>query len=169
MSVYLWADPHFGHKNIIKYENRPFSSVEEMDEALINNWNSVVSKDSIGIMLGDLSFHSISKTSDIVQRLNGTLWLITGNHDSASLELYKSMGFYHVYDKPVIYMDYFILSHKPLYINENMPYINIFGHVHSQKQYVDFSTQSYCVSVERIGYKPILFNQIVREIRNLDK
>lgn len=54
--VYLISDMHFGHPNIIKYENRPFSSVEEMDAAIMNNWNATVGKDDKVFILGDVSF-----------------------------------------------------------------------------------------------------------------
>lgn len=164
MCKWIWADPHFGHKHIIEYENRPFNSVEDMDDALIENWNATVGKEDIGIMLGDISFYNRAKTESIVRQLNGRKWLVLGNHDGFSVSAYYDMSFVRVYDMPVIHDGFWILSHEPLYINDNMPYANIFGHVHSQKQYTDFSPQSYCVSVERIGYKPIPFDDIKAHI-----
>ncbi len=62
---------------------------------------------------------------------------------------------------PVIYNEWFILSHEPVYINSNMPYANIYGHVHSNPSYADYSAQSFCVSAERINYTPIEFSQII--------
>lgn len=55
-------------------------------------------------------------------------------------------------------------SHEPLYVNENMPYANLFGHVHNSPIFKDFSKQHYCVSVERINYAPISFEEIKKQI-----
>ena len=79
-----------------------------------------------------------------------------GNHDGYNIKKYYEAGFEKVYDKPIIYQDFFfILSHKPLYITENMPYVNIFGHVHNNPEYTDYTSNTFCVSCERINYKPI--------------
>ena len=70
MSVYLISDTHFGHKNIISYCNRPFSSVEEMDKTLIKNWNSVVKKEDTVYHLGDFAFGNKEFTQKIIKQLN---------------------------------------------------------------------------------------------------
>lgn len=158
--VFFIADTHFGHKNIIKYENRPFDTLEEMDNSMLKNWNNVVSSQDIVFILGDFSFYNKSKTQDIVNSLNGKKSLIIGNHDRETISYYLSLGFRNVYDYPIIYNEFWILSHEPLYINNNMPYANIFGHVHANKEYTNFSNQSFCVSVERINYTPITFDKI---------
>lgn len=76
------ADTHFGHSNIINFENRPFSSVEEMDAKLITNWNrKVKSKDDIYI-LGDFCYYrNPDEVSNLLSKLNGHKHLIVGNHD----------------------------------------------------------------------------------------
>jgi|YelNatPaOPRAMG01_1025707.scaffolds.fasta_scaffold50800_1 calcineurin-like phosphoesterase family protein len=81
MKYFITSDLHFNHKNIIEYSNRPFNSVEEMNETLINNWNSVVSMDDIVYIDGDLAFGSKGKIREILNRLNGSKILIKGNHD----------------------------------------------------------------------------------------
>jgi calcineurin-like phosphoesterase family protein len=81
-NVYFTADTHFGHKNIIKFCNRPYDSVEEMDEGLIAAWNSIVKKTDVVWHLGDFSFYNSTKSAEILKRLNGTKALIKGNHDS---------------------------------------------------------------------------------------
>lgn len=164
MNTFFVADPHFGHKAILKYENRPFSSVEEMDELMIKNWNSVVGRDDRVYLLGDVSFHKRNDTWNIIRRLKGNIYLVMGNHDGGSIRSYYDIGFDRVYDCPIIYNEFWMLSHEPLYINENMPYANIFGHVHSNKEYKDFSSQSFCVSVERINYTPIEFSEIKQKM-----
>lgn len=70
---------------------------------------------------------------------------------------YRKSGFEEVYDYPIIYENFWILSHETMYINQNMPYANLFGHVHQSPQYTTYSKQHYCVTVERIGYTPVVF------------
>lgn len=164
MSTFFVADPHFGHKGIIAYENRPFASVEEMDKALIANWNRVVAKQDKVYLLGDLSFYNNEKTETIVRQLRGTKYLVLGNHDKPNVQVYYDMGFHRVYDCPVILDSFWMLSHEPLYVNANMPYANLFGHVHANGQYTDYGPQSFCVCVERIGYTPIAFGEIKRRM-----
>lgn len=157
---YFIADTHFGHSNIIKYENRPFADIYAMEEAIIENWNTVVNQNSEVFVLGDFSLYDKDKTLEICHRLNGKKTLVIGNHDMQSPKYYLECGFDNVSMYPIIIDKFWILSHEPLYVNENMPYANIFGHVHSNKMYADYCAQSFCVSVERINYTPINFSKI---------
>lgn len=75
------SDTHFGHKNIIKFCDRPFSDVEEMNEALIENWNSVVGEDDEVFHLGDVALGPWVEWDSILTRLNGFKTLVIGNHD----------------------------------------------------------------------------------------
>jgi calcineurin-like phosphoesterase family protein len=61
MKRFIISDMHFGHKNIIKYENRPFASVGEMDDLIIQKWNNSVKNDDIIFVLGDVSFYNQEK------------------------------------------------------------------------------------------------------------
>lgn len=79
--IYLISDLHFGHENIIKYSSRPFSSVEEMNETLIKNWNDVVKDNDIVYHLGDFCFLKYNDCKNILRRLNGNINMILGNHD----------------------------------------------------------------------------------------
>lgn len=83
MAVYFTSDTHFGHGNVIKYSKRPYSNAEEMDEALITNWNSKVKSSDDLYHLGDFGFAHPTRLREIVKRLNGNKRLILGNHDKA--------------------------------------------------------------------------------------
>ena len=78
--IWLTSDLHFGHKNILKFCKRPWDTVEEMDEGLIQNWNRVVGKDDLVFDLGDFAFASNSKWKDLLSQLNGHHYFILGNH-----------------------------------------------------------------------------------------
>ena len=163
--VLLIADTHFGVENIILYENRPFIDIEEMNEKLISNWNSVVGENDEVFLLGDFSAHGSEKSQAIGHSLNGKKTLILGNHDDKGKRFYYECGFENVIEYPIIYNGFFILSHEPLYINTNMPYANIFGHVHGNPMYATVTSQSFCVSVERIDYKPIEISEIINRMK----
>lgn len=162
MKTFVIADTHFGHPNIIKYCDRPFVTTGEMDRQLIEKWNSVVGKDDIVYHLGDFALGNITKVSEYRKQLKGKIFLIQGNHDDYNIKRYYEAGFDKVYDKPIIYQDFFILSHRPLFVTESMPYANIYGHVHNNPEYTDYSSNTFCVSAERISYTPILFDEVIR-------
>jgi len=75
------SDTHFFHKNIIDYDMRPFSNVDEMQECIIRNWNNTVSKKDIVYHLGDFAFGNPKRWKAITDRLNGNITLVRGNHD----------------------------------------------------------------------------------------
>lgn len=83
MKTFFTSDTHFFHKNILKYnpKTRPWANVEEMNEALVEAWNSTVSKGDVVYHLGDFSFGRPEETEKILERLNGTIRLVRGNHD----------------------------------------------------------------------------------------
>ena len=81
-NVWFTSDLHFCHANVIKYDGRPYKNVEEMNESLIENWNHYIDKDDVVFYLGDLSFDRSGKqTQEIVNRLNGKIHYVLGNHD----------------------------------------------------------------------------------------
>lgn len=79
--IYFTADTHFDHANIIRFCNRPFAAVEEMNEALIANWNRKVHANDTVFIMGDMFFRT-ADPEPILQRLKGKKHLIIGNHDS---------------------------------------------------------------------------------------
>ena len=87
MAIYYIADTHFGHKNIIKLCSRPFASVEEMNERLVENWNKRVKGNDKVYILGDL-FYKAENVETLLSRLKGKKYLLLGNHDASWLEEY---------------------------------------------------------------------------------
>lgn len=152
----MWhiSDTHFNHENIIKYCNRPFLNTGEMDEHIISKWNSVVKRDDIIFHHGDFSLGmSREEIKSLVDRLNGKITLIIGNHDRKGVSFFKECGFVAVHKKP-IFINKYILSHKPL-DELSIPdgFINIHGHVHN---YGNLNKDKYLnVSCEVLGYQPL--------------
>lgn len=147
--VFFIADTHFGHRSICKY--RPeFKTLQEHDEFIIANWNKVVTKAKYIVwVLGDMCIkNKLYDMDKIINRLNGTIQLITGNHchlpyyDNNRVRirngLTKKYGFW--------------LSHCPIHPNELRGKQNIHGHVHNKtiddKRYIN-------VCADNINYTPM--------------
>ena len=164
------GDMHLGDDTIRKLECRPFRSTIEQTDTMVNNWNNIIQPDDTVFIVGDFvhigcdDYH-IEKA----KQLSGRKILIRGNHDTESEDFYKEKcGIDIVYDYPIVFNDFFIVSHEPKYINENFPYANFFAHVHNNPIYNTYSCRHYCVSVERIGYKPILFEDMWDIMKSAD-
>ena len=180
--IFFVSDTHFFHANIIKYCNRPWKSgtkdedgeflitekdVYDMNEAIISNWNSVVGPDDVVWHLGDFALGNRNRIPEIVSRLNGKKHLVLGNHDHHKMSFYYESGFHRVYDHPVVISNFFILSHEPMqWVKDGDVYANIYGHVHDQEMYKDFTSNSFCACVERIGYAPIRWSDMLEKMKS---
>lgn len=170
-NIYLIADPHFNHKNIIKYCDRPFSSVNEMNQVLIKNWNNTVKKEDRIFVLGDFCLSGKNKIIEIGKQLNGRKTLILGNHDSASIKTYYEAGFEMVSKYP-IFLKGFLLSHEPI---PDCRFINIHGHIHNKSieeidyLYLDKMPELkelyYNVGVDTNNFRPVSFKDIRKYYR----
>lgn len=120
--IYFTSDLHLDHKRIIDYSQRPFKDVEEMNRAIIDNWNSVVTKDDTCYVLGDFALSNKAKITYFRSQLNGKIILIRGNHDR-TISSMKSMGFDEVYNSLEIELDGYkiYLSHIPIIISKPDP------------------------------------------------
>ncbi len=171
--TFFISDNHFYHTNIIKYCNRPWNSgkdeagnivvtdknVTEMNNEMIARWNLVVGKNDTVWNLGDFAFGKKEHIPELLSRLNGKINLVLGNHDHHKFSFYREAGFNKIYDRPVILGGFIVLSHAPMpWIKA--PMFNIFGHVHDQKLYKDFTESTFCCCVERIQYTPISLKEI---------
>ena len=171
MKRYIISDTHFNHKNIIDYCNRPFKDIDEMNNTIIDNWNKTVKNDDIVYNLGDFFLGSKFDLKDIVDRLNGTIYLIRGNHDRLTVKSYEDCGIIVLKNAPIIMDDYKImLSHRPLpdtMIKDG--YINLHGHIHQNKlediydNYLFDKDKHINVSCDILNFKPILLEKLLKE------
>lgn len=166
------SDMHFGHSRIMEYENRPFETVESMDDYIIKNWNETVRDDDIVFVCGDVSFYPKEKSKEIISQLKGRKFFILGNHDSQrSKTFWKDVGFEFISKYPICVDEFYWLSHEPMYITSSMPYVNIHGHIHSKTMSTDKEPNQYVnVSVEHTDYRPVNFDDIKKRfiIRDSD-
>jgi len=157
---------HFGHKKIMTYENRPFASIENMDAAIIKNWNNTVSKTDKIFIAGDVSFYGKDKTAEIIQKLNGKKILVKGNHDERGNNWWADVGFDEVSNYPIIYRERFVIQHEPPEYNiETTPYFYIYGHVHGDEKYKTITQKTACVCVERWNYTPVELEKIIESAK----
>ena len=130
MAIFYISDTHFGHKNILKYDNRPYFTVAEMDADLIKRWNGAVKPTDTVYHLGDFSWLKPAEESAILQQLNGEKILIRGNHDYKPTPEWKEvLPFAEIIDNG----RHVILSHFPIASYKNMThgYYHLYGHVHN--------------------------------------
>lgn len=136
MEIWITADTHFNHNNIIEYCNRPFNNIKEMNETIISNWNSVVKKDDIVFHLGDFGFGTECMLNKIFVKLNGKINLILGNHDRLNKQTYRQLGFISVKNNHLLLLNdvKILLQHFPKRYGENQ-FIDILylcGHTHGK-------------------------------------
>ena len=174
--VFFTSDTHFYHSNIINFCGRPFKNVEVMNETLIANWNSVVGPDDIVFHLGDFCLGGSAEWTNILNRLNGKIYLIVGNHDIKNLR----QGYYSLFEHIAMQMHIEVGKQK-IYLN-HCPFLcyggayrdtwQLFGHVHTSKQntgidaprlHMLFPTQ-YDVGVDNNNFTPVSFEQVKRII-----
>ena len=154
-NIFVVSDTHFGHANIIRYCNRPFANVEEMDEAIIDNWNAEVHDQDIVYHLGDVYF----RNAHLLHRLRGRKRLILGNHDNG-----KDQNLLDHFQKIMVWRMFpefgLLLTHVPVHadtLNVNKCPVNVHGHIHDR---VIPDERWRNVSVEQIGYRPISIETI---------
>jgi calcineurin-like phosphoesterase family protein len=158
-NIWFMADPHYGHQGVTKFLNkdgsklRPWDSVEEMDEALVENHNAVVKPKDKVYILGDVVINR--KALKTLALLKGDLILVKGNHDIFKLEDYTP---YFRDIRAYCVIDNLISSHIPLHPESKGRFRgNIHGHLHSNKLEDPWYQ---CVSMEQINYTPIAFEEL---------
>ena len=169
MKTFFISDTHFSHKNIIKYEERPFSSVDAMDEAMILNWNNKVSNNDRVFIIGDFIFGDEERALEILDRLNGQKFMIKGNHDSflKSKAVRAKFGWIKDYAEIKIDGKSICMFHYPIHRWNKAHHgsIHLFGHVHSNYRSnhpMDKPHEnSYNVGVDVNNFEPCTLEEII--------
>lgn len=170
MGKFYISDLHFGHENIISFCNRPFKSVEEMDEELIKRWNSKVSDSDTVYILGDLIYKSAKPHEYYLERLKGKKVLVRGNHDNTWLKKIDVNKYFEgVYDYLEISDEarWVVLSHYPL-LDWNGKYrgsYHLHGHIHNIEsealRYSRKNPKMFNVSSDVINFEPMTLGQVI--------
>lgn len=179
MEHYVTSDSHFGHFNIIKYGNRPFNNVDEMDEYLIEAWNKVVHPQDHIRHLGDITMARGGKPIQerfirLIKRLNGHKRLILGNHDHFPPKTYIEAGFEKIQGTGQWTGDGIIYSHYPIHeSNFGRAQACVHGHIHQNNSPKPFTNEGgfrkyyVNVSVEVTEYRPLHLDEVKERINKL--
>jgi len=162
MNVWLTADWHFYHRNIITYCNRPFNDEFEMTYYIFEQMKNIIKDEDVLIVLGDVSIKSSKKWIPnliaLVSSIPGTKILVKGNHDLYSVEIFKEMGFKYVVK--YINLGKYTFVHNPE--NTFKGKYTICGHVH-EKWKTNYVNDSFCVNVgvDQWNFKPVRLEEVV--------
>jgi calcineurin-like phosphoesterase family protein len=175
MISHFYSDPHMGHLNIIDYAERPFYFIDQMDEALVSNYNEMVGPDDAVLWLGDAFFYPFEKAKKLLAAMNGTKILILGNHDRSRSSMSK-LGFSLVLKEAVMHIGgrTVRLSHYPYagsagrgkgkddrYINRRpvrkKGEVLIHGHTHTNRKV--YENQIH-VGVDAWDYRPVSYKEV---------
>lgn len=177
-NIWFTSDTHFSHNQPFLYEPRDFKNIDEHNEAIIQNWNSVVQPDDIVYHLGDVMLNDDEHGIKCLQRLNGHIRMVRGNHDSDNRLLkyadcwnVESVGDWALVikdGKQSIYLSHFptITSNydvdKPL----KARVLNLCGHSHTKDAFQDWDKGLiYHVELDAHDNKPVALEEVMKDIR----
>jgi calcineurin-like phosphoesterase family protein len=163
LKTFFTSDIHFGHKNILKYDKRPFKHISEHDERIIENWNHLISNQDDVYYLGDFAFAPRDYIESILMRLNGRKNFIKGNHDKKdTIELYKKYGnFLGELRKISVNNQEIVLCHYAMKVWDKSHHgsWHLYGHSHGSLP-DDIHSLSFDVGINNHDYEPIEFEQV---------
>ena len=176
--IYFTSDLHFCHNKPFLYEPRGFTNIEDMNAAIVKNWNNKVSDEDEVYVLGDLMLVDNVKGVELLQSLKGKIHVILGNHDTNTrIEIYKNLPnvVEVVYATTLKWNNYrFYLSHYPTItsnFHENQKklkyrIINLYGHTHQKGNFYDLTISPciYHVGVDSHNCAPVSIEEIIEEI-----
>jgi len=170
--IYFTSDLHLNHQNMLRIKNRPFETVEEMNQALIDNINARVRPEDTLYILGDLSFRgTVESANAYIKKINcRNLYCIKGNHDrDYDPSLFKGIYDLHEIRETIGGEKYIIvLCHYPL-LEWNHYYrgaIHLHGHIHSlpgeyNQKKKEEGIRRYDVGVDANGFVPVSLQEIL--------
>lgn len=181
--TFFTSDTHFNHENIIKFCERPFSNINEHNDFLIEKWNSIVSDTDTVFHLGDFAFGGFPVWEEIRPRLNGSIYLIQGNHDFHNssqnnqrlLKMFKDIQWQmhiSIDEQPIILTHFPLLCYSGTF--SKRPTWNLHGHVHSRKGGIGKDDKrceeccwpsQYDVGVDCNNYTPISFKELQEKMK----
>ena len=181
--IFFTSDLHFGHENVIRFDNRPFNTVKEMDEEMIKRWNAKVGKGDIVYVLGDFIWKAATNEAvSIIRRLNGQIILIKGNHDRFlhNAAAKKALAGIKDYDDICVTLEdgttrRCILSHYfiPFYNGHRYQAIHLHGHSHFTEESAEevritteLNEKGYDLKIYNVGcmywnYTPVTLDEIL--------
>lgn len=182
METFFTSDLHFGHKNVLRFDDRPFTSVEEMDAAIIKNWNDRVGKTDRAYILGDVSWYNTRKTEELLGSLNGHKILIAGNHDNKILSAARRTCD-SVTEYQELHLDgnqHLVMMHYPITFFNRHHYgaVMLYGHVHNSHEWqfvknyqrelheLDIKCDMCNVGTMVWDYKPVTYEEIRDRIKS---
>ena len=171
MNYYI-SDLHLGHENIIKLTKRPFKTIKEMNEKLIQNWNKIVKDEDNIYIIGDLFYKSQDNIEFILSLLKGHKFLIIGNHDKSWIDTIEKDKYFELVTEFLTFNDgqrMITLCHYPMVSFEGR--FHIHGHIHGNTNDVFWPTLKKMdkvlnASVEVNNFCPVTFDQLLINNRN---
>ena len=185
--TYFIADLHFGHKNSLAFDNKPFVDIEAYDKAVIEKWNEAIGINDTVWILGDISWYNTTKTLEIFRQLNGVKNLCIGNHDH---KLLRNKDIQNLFNEIVDYKEIelpegkgIVLSHYPIpcFNKHYYGWYHLYGHVHNSFEWnmmehikmqmvelYDKPCNMYNVGImiPYMEYRPKTLNEIIRGVEN---
>ena len=168
-NIWLTSDTHFCHNKEFIYKARGFNSIEEMNDAIITNWNKVIQPDDIVYHLGDIILSDIDGGINILNKLSGKIRLAIGNHDTENrLARYRALG---LFDD--IQFGYSIKYHKKRLLLTHYPQLtgnfdgsktySIHGHTHAVSAFCEYDMM-YNVGCDAHNCQLVAFEDMIKEI-----
>ncbi|MBR4040451.1 MAG: metallophosphoesterase [Clostridia bacterium] len=172
--IYYISDLHFGHRNVLEMDHRPFADIDEMDAALIRLWNERVTDTDDVYIVGDFAYRNGYTASWYLRRLNGRKHLIIGNHDFMTIQDEKALARFASVEKMARIMDQdrqVSLCHFPVaeWNGKRRGGYHVFGHLHGRRDEVyqfmsryDHALNAGCMLN---GYRPVTLDELMENNR----
>lgn len=160
--VWVWSDPHFFHRGIIEFSERPFPDLDTMHEHMVANFNEYVGPNDISIWVGDVGFGRSEEVNKLLDQCNGYKILVIGNHDFDGKKV-RQLNFDETHLLYLIETDEvgLVFTHYPM---DNIPdtYLNVHGHLHVYPNSNTGHPLHYNVNCEVHGFRPVNLTEIIR-------